>query len=265
MQLYSKFVAGKRYGEELIQEKMKTSPEFAQYLQNNLNGDAGDFLLKKLLLLPMQRLTQYQLLVERLLKSLTSTDEEHHNMQKASQLIVELIKSINNEVGRAEELERLEWLDEHVNIKEGSGFRFVSLTNSMGPRCIIYYGPLVKENEFNKGKDLYGFLFNDSFLLIEASESLHAEIFKAKKLSPLNVYKQPMLLDCLSSVHARMGGQSGSQECSFQVVLNGKEVSFRTTNPTLKNEWIKQILRAIEAYRQRKNLIKNSIVTCKKL
>lgn len=38
-------------------------------------------------------------------------------------------------------------------------------------------------------------------------------------------------------------------------------MSFRTTNPTLKNEWIKQILKSIEAYRQQKSSIRNSIGT----
>lgn len=103
----------------------------------------------------------------------------------------------------------------------------------MGQRCIIYYGPLVKENEFNKGKDLFGILFNDSLLLIEANESIHSEIFKAKKLQQLNIYKYPMLLDSISSVQSKILIQNGS-EFSFQILLNNKEMNFRTTNPTLK-------------------------------
>ena len=232
MHIYSRFVASKRFSEELILDKMKNCAEFAAFIGKNPN--ASDFLLKKMLLLPMQRLTQYQLLVDKLIKSLSGTESsEHRNMLEVSKLTVELIKSINNEVGKIDDLERLEWLESHVNIKDAKGFKFVSHTNIMGPRCIVYYGPLVKENEFNKGKDLYGFLFNDALLLIEAHESLHGEIFRTKKLSQLNMYKQPMLLDSIANVQSKMNSQNIS-ESTFQVTAAGKEMFFRTTNPTLK-------------------------------
>ncbi len=39
--------------------------------------------------------------------------------------VVDLIKSINNEVGKIDDLEKLEWLEEHVNIKEGTVSNFV--------------------------------------------------------------------------------------------------------------------------------------------
>lgn len=232
MHVYSRFVSSKRFSEDLILEKMKNSPEFQAFISKNSN--ASDFLLKKMLLLPMQRLTQYQLLIDKLNKSLSSTDSvEYRNMLEASKLTVELIKSINNEVGKIDDLERLEWLESHVNIKDAKGFKFVSHTNIMGPRCILYYGPLVKENEFNKGKDLYGFLFNDSLLLVEAHESVHNEVFKTKKLNPLNMYKQPMLLDQIANVQSKMNSQNIS-ESTFQITTAGKEMFFRTTNPTLK-------------------------------
>jgi hypothetical protein len=92
---------------------------------------------------------------------------------------------------------------------------------------------LYKEYEFKNGKDLYGLLFNDTLLLLEANESLHSEIFKSKKLQQINLYKQPTLLDTITSVQSKTGSQNTS-ECCFQIIFNGKEMSFRTTNPTLK-------------------------------
>ena len=38
-------------------------------------------------------------------------------MKTASKQIVDLIKAINNEVGKKDDLERLAWLEEHVNVK----------------------------------------------------------------------------------------------------------------------------------------------------
>lgn len=131
----------------------------------------------------------------------------------------------------------------------------------MGQRALFYYGPLVKES--GKEKDLYGFLFNDLFLLVEANESLQNGIFKpikTGKFPQIQMFKQPVLLDRITSVQSKLG-QPGS-DCSFQLVFadfGDKEYSFKTTNPTLRNEWIKQIQKAIEAYKQKKRSIRNSI------
>ena len=67
MHIYTKYVSAKRYdAEDIINEKMKISVEFSNILNRaNGNSDSGDFLLKKMLLLPMQRLTQYSLLIDK--------------------------------------------------------------------------------------------------------------------------------------------------------------------------------------------------------
>lgn len=67
MQIYTKYVSARRFdAEDLITEKMKSSTEFSNILNRaTRNSDTGDFLLKKMLLLPMQRLTQYSLLIDK--------------------------------------------------------------------------------------------------------------------------------------------------------------------------------------------------------
>ena len=66
MHIYTKYVSAKRYdAEDLINEKMRNSIEFSSILNRATGSDTGDFLLKKMLLLPMQRLTQYSLLIDK--------------------------------------------------------------------------------------------------------------------------------------------------------------------------------------------------------
>lgn len=104
----------------------------------------------------------------------------------------------------------------------------------MGTRRLIYYGPLVKDS----GKDLYAFLFNDSLLMVEASESLQSEIFKKRnsnsggKFQLLNLYKLPIILDNITIVQSKPS-HTGS-DCHFHILCGEKEYSFRTTNPILK-------------------------------
>lgn len=127
----------------------------------------------------------------------------------------------------------------------------------MGQRALYYYGPLVKES--GKEKELYAFLFNDLFLLVEANETLQSGIFKAGKTGKfpqIQMYKQPALLDKITSVQSKLS------DCSFQLVFadyGDKEYSFKTTNPTLRNEWVKQIQKSIESYKQKKRSLRNSV------
>ena len=117
--------------------------------------------------------------------------EERARLKSALKVLVDLIQAINNEVGKKDEIEKLEWLEEHVNLK-GIDFKFRSQTNIMGARKLYYYGPLVKDS----GKELYAFLFNDTLLMIEANESLQSEMFKKRasnsggKFQQLQLYKQ---------------------------------------------------------------------------
>ncbi|CAF0787535.1 unnamed protein product [Brachionus calyciflorus] len=253
MQVYVKFVSSKRINEDALYEKIRSSPEYTTLFATN--GDTTEFLLKKLLLLPMQRLTQYSLLIDKLIKYSSDSDEDYQNLKIASKLIVDLIKSINNEVGKKDDLEKLEWLDEHINVK-GIGFKFKSSTNMMGPRKLYYYGPLVKVS----GKELYAFLFNDTLVITESNETLQSEVFKAKsngKTLQYQLYKQPVLLDNINVVQAKHN--TTTLDCSFQIIIGEKEYTFKTTNPTLRNEWVKQLQKAIDIFKQKKRGLIQSI------
>ena len=110
----------------------------------------------------------------------------------------------------------------------------------------------------DSGKELYGFLFNDTFLIVEGYDSLHNDVFKAKngKFQQLQLYKQvskiiiiihliilhyllyyffvlkPILLENITVVQSKIIN-SGS-DCSFQIIVGDKEYIFKTSNPTLK-------------------------------
>lgn len=65
----------------------------------------------------MQRLPLYSLLVEKLIKYTPDAEEECQQLKIAHRSIVDLIKLVNNERGKKEDLEKLEWLDVHINVK----------------------------------------------------------------------------------------------------------------------------------------------------
>jgi hypothetical protein len=88
--------------------------------------DSGDFLFKKLLLLPIQRLTQYSLLINQLIKySYDKTTDDFKALNQASTISTELLRQINEEVGKKEDSEKLMWLEEHIPVAKA----FVSNSN----------------------------------------------------------------------------------------------------------------------------------------
>lgn len=80
------------------------------------------------------------------MKYIPESELEYGELKTASKQVIDLIKSINHEVGKKDDLEKLDWLDEHINLK-AIGLRFRSATNIMGPRKLYYYGPVVKVYE----------------------------------------------------------------------------------------------------------------------
>lgn len=65
----------------------------------------------------MQRLPLYSLLVEKLIKYTPDVEEESHHLKIVHRSIVDLIKLVNNERGKKEDMEKLEWLDVHINVR----------------------------------------------------------------------------------------------------------------------------------------------------
>jgi len=249
MKIYSAFVSSRRASDNFILERNKTSNDFNEIINKALSN--GEFILKKLLILPMQRITQYSLLIEKLIKYVPNTDDDYDKLNKALQISINLIKKINDEVGRKDDLVRLEWLDEHLASARAMGLRFTSKTNFMGERQLLYYGGLVKES----GKELFGFLFNDLVLLIEASQSQWDDILK-NRIRPFGIYRSPIILDTIRSVQVRQS-QSSSGDVFFQINTE-KELNLLTSNPVLKNEWIKQLQKAISEYKDKKQAIAQS-------
>lgn len=65
----------------------------------------------------MQRLTQYSLLIDQLIKySYDKNSDDYKALSQASIISSDLLKRINEEVGKKEDIEKLMWLEEHIPI-----------------------------------------------------------------------------------------------------------------------------------------------------
>ncbi|OQR76473.1 intersectin-2-like [Tropilaelaps mercedesae] len=206
---------------QLIQQRTEQDPWFGEICkQFSRNPFVNGLPLTSYLLKPMQRITKYPLLVDKILKNTSNDHPDHAQLTEASRRMAQLCSQINEAVQMVENTERLEWCQSHLLPSTSSSpclsnyspttstanqqglaprIVFNSFTNTLGPRKLLYHGPLVKAKS---GKELIGFLFNDFLLL---TQPLNKEVAKKSNIftddralrSQYRFYKEPFFIEKL--------------------------------------------------------------------
>jgi len=203
MTAYIRFCSSQLSAAALLQKLVELRPEFDNLLrQCQAHPRVQGMPLSFYLLKPVKRVTEYPLLVEKILKN---TPEDHPDfvcIQEALNRAKILCDQVNEGMRMKENSERLEWLQIHVdlhieekNLQEKITFN--SLTNSVGPRKFLHCGVLKKTKS---EKELVGFLFNDFLLLTTCGTTFNGHQFSFDKHHNVNLklYRQPMFLSSLA-------------------------------------------------------------------
>eukprot|EP00090_Calanus_glacialis_P013221 TRINITY_DN2186_c0_g1_i1.p1 TRINITY_DN2186_c0_g1~~TRINITY_DN2186_c0_g1_i1.p1 ORF type:complete len:504 (-),score=133.14 TRINITY_DN2186_c0_g1_i1:137-1591(-) len=203
MTAYIRFCSSQFSAAALLQKLVEMRPEFDTLLrQCQSHPKVQGMPLSFYLLKPVKRVTEYPLLVERILKN---TPEEHPDfvcIQEAFNRAKILCDQVNEGMRMKENSERLEWLQIHVDLHTEEKalqekITFNSLTNSVGPRRFLHCGVLKKTKS---EKELVGYLFNDFLLLTSSSTTFSGHQFSFDKHHNVNLklYRQPMFLSLLT-------------------------------------------------------------------
>ncbi|XP_050533281.1 intersectin-1 isoform X2 [Daktulosphaira vitifoliae] len=193
--------------------------------------------LSSFLIKPMQRITKYPLLVQKILEHTPDSHPDRLHLNEAISKAEEICLQVNEGVREKENSDRLEWLQSHVN-SDGltEQLIFNSLTNSLGSRKFIHYGSLSKTKS---GKELVGFLMNDMLLLVKPVKpaTLNGQSFTFEKFagSSFKIYKQPFLLTQINIIESM-------NDCA-EFRLEHDNSSILLTAPTLseRNLWLKKL------------------------
>uniref|UniRef100_A0A1B6KVP3 Intersectin-1-like n=1 Tax=Graphocephala atropunctata TaxID=36148 RepID=A0A1B6KVP3_9HEMI len=149
--------------------------------------------LSSFLIKPMQRITKYPLLIQKILEFTPVEHPDHTYLLEALAKAEEFCTQVNEGVREKENSDRLEWLQSHVSCEVlDERIVFNSLTNSVGPRKFLHYGSLTKTKS---GKELVGFLLNDFLLLAQPCRPLSQPFsFERHSHVRFKIYKQPLML-----------------------------------------------------------------------
>ncbi|XP_013413935.1 intersectin-1 [Lingula anatina] len=245
---YIRFCSRQLTAATLIQKKTENSPQFKEVAKKcSTDHRTKGMPLSSFLLKPMQRITKYPLMIEKILKY---TPEEHPDYQyclDALQAAKELCDQVNEGVREQENSSKLEWIQNHVQC-EGlpEKITFNSVTNCLGPRKLLYSGTIYKAKS---NKELVGFLFNDFLLLVQPQRPLGSVVstfsFDPETKVHYKMYKTPIFLNEVA-VKAPQGAEE--DPTVFQLSHIDRWYSFKSLTQLERDSWVKKIAAASKEY-----------------
>ncbi|KAG7207393.1 hypothetical protein KM043_009047 [Ampulex compressa] len=200
MSAYIRFCSCQISAAVYLQRLTETLPEFVEVAHTcQQDPRTKGMPLSSFLIKPMQRITKYPLIINKILEYTPTEHPDRQYLQEALGRAEEFCTQVNEGVREKENSDRLEWLQTHVacdGLEEQLIFN--SLTNSLGPRKLLHYGILHKAKS---GKELVGFLTNDFLLFAQPMKSLPSGqqfSFERNEHQKFKLYRKPIFLNELS-------------------------------------------------------------------
>ncbi|XP_043682823.1 intersectin-1 isoform X7 [Vespula pensylvanica] len=225
MSAYIRFCSCQISAAVYLQRLTETLPEFVEVAHVcQQDPRTKGMPLSSFLIKPMQRITKYPLIINKILEHTPHDHPDRQYLQEALAKAEEFCTQVNEGVREKENSDRLEWLQNHV-VCDGleEPLVFNSLTNSLGPRKLLHYGILHKAKS---GKELVSFLTNDFLLFAQPTKSLPSGqqfSFERNEHQRFKMYRKPIFLNELSLLSDLDTSGSGSGS------INGFEVSDNTS------------------------------------
>ncbi|CAG5853966.1 unnamed protein product [Menidia menidia] len=247
MQPYIDFCSRQFSGAALLQIRTDNEPDFKEFLKKIATDyRCKGMPLSSFLLKPMQRITRYPLHIKKILECTAEGHPDRSHMKVALDRAEELCQQVNEGVREQENLDKLEWIQSHVQCDGISeNLVFNSITNCLGPRKVLLSGKMYKAKS---NKELWAFLFNDFLLLTHASKQFTSsgidKLFSNKNNVQLKIYKPPVLLN---EILVKLPDPS-SEEPVFHISHIDKVYVLRTENINERTAWVQKIKAASEEF-----------------
>ncbi|CAF0815781.1 unnamed protein product [Rotaria sordida] len=249
---YFQYCNCRSQADKYLQSKIDLNEQFRSYLQIFQNKTGG-LSLNGFLTKPIQRVTRYPLLIEKILKYTIINHPDYQYIQQAYECARQLNERINKQICIQENCLRLDWLQQHIilstdeNSTDGYLFdellKFNSITKLHKQRQLLLHGFLMK---VSSGKDLLVFLFND-FLLFStiktSSNNWQSQLFEPKSNLQLKLYRLPLLLTDIIVANEILHDQ-----LSFYIrtKIYEKPLVLKTQQTNIRTLWVRAINNALE-------------------
>ncbi|XP_025833067.1 intersectin-1 isoform X2 [Agrilus planipennis] len=250
MTAYITFCSKQLESATLLQKLTETSASFRDVVKRcQSHRSTKGMPLSSFLIKPMQRITRYPLLISKIIENTHETHPDYKYLIEAQRVADVFLKRLNENVRLRENEERLEWLQNNVQLGNDLKIVFNSITNKLGPRKLIHHGVLTK---VKSGKELVGILFNDFFMLIQPSKAIGSSQFNFSKSGNIvyKIYRQPILIQDLKVVKCNTDSLENGTDSNraLRIHYDNQIISLLATSVNECNLWVKKIESTKEVY-----------------
>jgi hypothetical protein len=200
---YFQYCNSRSQANKSLQTKIDSNEQFRLYLKI-FQDKTGGLSLNGFLTKPIQRVTRYPLLIDKILKYTLSNHPDYQSIKQALDCARQLNERINKQISEQESSTRLDWLQQYLafgsdeNTSDGYLFdellKFNSINRYNLRRQLILHGLVTK---VSSGKELLVFLFNDFILfstMKSSSNNWQMQIFEQKSNLQLKLYRLVMII-----------------------------------------------------------------------
>mgnify|MGYP002716649594 CR=1 FL=1 len=226
--------------------------------------------LSSYLIKPMQRITKYPLLIEKILHHTPPNHGDYNDCQKTLEFARKFCIDLNETCRKTDNFDKLHWVQQHVRIPAKTLRRsidFNSETQFLGPRTLIRTGILIKSPS---SRVLVGFLFNDFFMLATPDKSglklrNVTNFFQTKSAysATYTLYRKPMFLDRFQMADL-IGFESQLNPFLFRLYFKHEKryLNLRSHSANDCTNWLNDIYRAQQIYKDiLSKLNRNNIIS----
>lgn len=218
---------------------------------------------------PMQRITKYPLLIDKILEFTPAEHSDKEGCKAALDCSKALCEEINQIFDQAcveyEPFKKLYWLQKHVKMPQkqiDQTIDFNSETLFLGPRTLLHSGIL-----FTSSKMLFAFLFNDFFLLAKAKkdscfpglkrdqipESVNLFDHAQTRNSRCTLYKKPFVLDDLDIIELNeLEATNSPNSFKLEIPSLKRQIFLRANSYDKWVGWLEHLSKAREIYSKAK-------------
>jgi len=264
MKVYVRYCSCQLNAAALIQRKSDENPKFKEITKKCVqNPSTKGMPITSFLLKPMQRITKYPLLIEKILKNTPIEHPDHPFLEAALAKASEICQQVNEGVRERDNSDKLEWIQAHVHA-DGLSEKIVfnSVTNIMGPRKYLYSGTLHKAKSM---KELVGFLFNDFMLLTQPQRAIGsmASVFSFDIKANINfkMYRKPLFLNNIIVKQPEVN----SDNQVFQINYEESIYTLKAVTTTERDVWVKKLTQAAKECQDKERNKKEKALSVKKV
>ncbi|XP_035825622.1 intersectin-1 [Aplysia californica] len=199
------------------------------------------------LLKPMQRITRYPLLIEKILSNTPTEHADRNNVEEALNLAQELCNQANQCVKEKQNSDSLEWIQSHVHCDGlAENIVFNSTTNCLGQRRLIFHGILYKAKS---NKELIGFLFNDFLMLATTSRPLgttFSTVHLFDTSTQFKMYRVPIFLN-----EVTVKKPVDDTDPTLFHITSDRIINLKAVSHVERDTWIREIEAASKQYKDK--------------